>query len=295
MEVTASITDRIKALLSHYNLNANSVTAKLGYSTTSKMYKILQGAEPSFPTLVDFLKAFPAVSGDWLLLGVGPMVREGAELVPAAAPVHTKIAAPQQTEMNREAGLQVLTVTVDRDGEENMVLFPREVQAGYPSRMNDAVYLKDMKPYHLPGFEGGTYRAFEVDGLSMAPTFDNRDIVVCSYVDRWHLLKPWECYVVVTAENLLLKRIGEVITDRRGTVELFSDNPGYDPYTLPVSDLVQIWQVRGYLSTAVPSRSDRNGQTMARLQEVLELLGHDYHEVRRHLEESATSHATHKK
>ena len=293
MEATASVTDRIKALLSYYNLNANSVTAKLGYSTTSKMYKILQGAEPSFPTLVDFLKAFPAVSSDWLMLGAGPMMREGAEVAPVTASAPTKVVASQKTEVNREAGFQVLTVTVDRDGEENTVLFSREAQAVYPSRMNDAVYLKDMKPYHIPGFEGGTYRAFEVDGLSMAPTFGNRDIVVCSYVDRWHLLKPWECYVVVTAENLLLKRIGDVITDRRGTVELFSDNPGYGPYTLPVSDLVQLWQVRGYLSTAVPPRPDRNGQTMERLHEVMELLGHDYHEVRRYLEENVPSRVPH--
>ncbi|MGI4883975.1 MAG: S24 family peptidase [Janthinobacterium lividum] len=258
------------------------------------MYKILQGAEPSFPTLVDFLKAFPAVSGDWLLLGAGAMMREGAQPAPAKdEAASTKIAAPTKFEASHSDGLRVLTVTVDKDDEENTVLFPREAQAGYPTRMNDAVYLKDMKPYHIPGFEGGSYRAFEVDGLSMAPTFGNRDIVVCSYVDRWHLLKPWECYVVVTQENLLLKRIGDVITDRRGTVELFSDNPGYDPYTLPVSDLVQLWQVRGYLSTAVPPRPDRQGNILERLQEVIELLGHDYHEVRRYLEENVPLRAPH--
>lgn len=288
MEANATVTDRIKSLLGHFGLNANSVTAKLGYSTTSKMYKILQGAEPSFPTLVDFLKAFPAVSGDWLMLGEGPMLREGsASSAGRVRETSTKVAAPPKVEINHGPGLQILTVTVDKDGEENTVLFPREAQAGYPSRMNDAVYLQDMTPYHIPGFEGGTYRAFEVDGLSMSPTFGNRDIVVCSFVERWHLLKPWECYVVVTQENLLLKRISDVITDRRGTVELFSDNPGYDPYRLPVSDLVQLWQVRGFLSTAIPPRPDRQGNAMERLQEVIELLGHDYHEVRRFLDESA--------
>ena len=284
MDASVTVTDRIKLLLQHYNLNANSVTTKLGYSTTSKMYKILQGAEPSFPTLVDFLKVFPAVSSDWLLLGSGPMLREGAASAPdKEAPAPTKVA----THNKHEDSLKVLTVTVDKDGDENTVLFPREAQAGYPTRMNDDVYLQDMKPYHIPGFEGGSYRAFEVDGLSMHPTFNNRDIVVCSYVDRWHLLKPWECYVVVTQENLLLKRIGEVITDRRGTVELYSDNPGYDAYRLPVSDLVQLWHVRGYLSTAVPTRPDNRGALLERLQEVIESLGHDYHEVRRFLDEGS--------
>ncbi len=293
MEANATVTDRIKILLQHYKLNANSVTQKLGYSTTSKMYKILQGAEPSFPTLVDFLKVFPDVSSDWLLLGQGSMLRDGAAAAPPQdTPVPTKVTALPKAVVNHEPNLHVLTVTVDKDGEENTVLFPREAQAGYPTRMNDTVYLQDMTPYYIPGFEGGNYRAFEVDGLSMTPTFGNRDIVICSFVDRWHLLKPWECYVVVTQENLLLKRIGDVITDRRGTVELFSDNPGYDPYRLPVSDLVQIWQVRGYLSTAVPPRPDRHGQLLERLQEVIELLGHDYHEVRRYLDESAQAAAS---
>lgn len=293
MQANASVTDRIKALLQHYNLNANSITQKLGYSTTSKMYKILQGAEPSFPTLVDFLKAFPAVSSDWLLLGQGFMLREGAESTPAKPePAPTKVTALPKASQGHERNLHVLTVTVDKDGEENTVLFPREAQAGYPSRLNDAVYLQDMTPYYIPGFEGGNYRAFEVDGLSMSPTFGNRDIVICSYVDRWHLLKPWECYVVVTQENLLLKRISDVITDRRGTVELYSDNPGYDPYRLPVSDLVQLWQVRGYLSTAVPPRPDRQGHVMERPREVSELLGRDYHEVRKFLDESAQTAAS---
>jgi phage repressor protein C with HTH and peptisase S24 domain len=277
MEANANVSDRIKAILQHYGLNANSVTARLGYSTTSKMYKILQGAEPSFPTLVDFLKEFPDISSDWLMLEKGPMLR--GEAPDAVA----KLVQPQRAMTSPE----VLTVTVDATGEENTLLVPLSVQAGYPAQFNEAVYLSDMKPYHLPGFERGTYRAFEVEGVSMSPTFGHRDIVVCSYVDRWDLLKPWECYVVVTAENLLLKRIGAVITDRRGTFELHSDNSGYDSYRLPVADLLQLWQVRGYISTSIPARPSTSPHTMERLQEVIELLGHDYHEVRKFLEESA--------
>lgn len=281
METHATITDRLKALLQHYSLNANSVTARLGYSTTSKMYKILQGAEPSYPTLVDFLKEFPEVSSDWLLLGKGPMLRGAA----AESPVKAEL--PQRA----ITGAEVLTVTVDADGEENTLLVPLAVQAGYPSHFNEAVYLSDMKPYHLPGFERGTYRAFEVEGLSMSPTFGHRDIVVCSYVDRWDLLKPLECYVIVTAENLLLKRVSERIIDKRGTFELHSDNSAYGSYRLPVADLLQLWQVRGYISTSVPPRPTNNGLAMERLQEVIELLGHDYHEVRKFLEDTVRERA----
>lgn len=120
----------------------------------------------------------------------------------------------------------------------------------------------------------------------MSPTFGYKDIVVCSVVDRKSLLKPWE-YYVVTSENLLLKRISAVITDADETFELHSDNPGYEPYQLPVADIQQLWMVRSYLSTSIPARPmDRTAQTMERLQEVIELPGHNYHEVRRYLQES---------
>lgn len=111
----------------------------------------------------------------------------------------------------------------------------------------------------------------------MSPTFGHKDIVVCSVVDRRSLLKPWE-YYVVTSENLLLKRISAVIADADETFELHSDNPGYEPYRLPVADIQQLWMVRSYLSTSIPARPmDRTAQTMERLQEVIELLGHNYH------------------
>lgn len=98
------------------------------------------------------------------------------------------------------------------------------------------------------------------------------DIVVCSYVDRWDRLKPWECYVIVTAKNLLPKRISERIVDKRGSLELHSDNPSYDPCRLPVADLLPLWQVRGYILTSISPRPTNNGLAMERLQEVIKLL-----------------------
>ena len=49
---------------------------------------------------------------------------------------------------------RVLTITVDGDKNENMLLVPLTAQAGYPLLHNEAVYLQDMKPYHLRGLSG---------------------------------------------------------------------------------------------------------------------------------------------
>lgn len=279
--ISASVADRVQVLLSHYGLNASSATKKLGYGTTSKMYKILQGAEPSFPTLVDFLTVWPEVSPDWLMLGKGPMFRGG--VTDTGEPAEKKH-LPKRAVTDR----QILTVTVDKLGDENTLMIPARAQAGYTRSFNEAVYLQQMRPYHIPGFEHGTYRAFEVSGDSMEPTINHRDIVVGSYVDRWDLLQPGEIYVVVTDENILLKRIPRRITDRNGMVDLLSDNPTVKPYDLPAADIVQLWVVLGYISTYIPSTPDI---TAERLWEIIELLGHDRGEVRRYLLENAPSNA----
>lgn len=285
MEPAATVTDRIKKILQYYDLNANSVTHRLGYSTTSKMYSILRGTEPSFPTLVDILRVFPAVSPGWLVLGEGVMLRSEPS---GPAPTQT-----QSQPLNRlpvvNSG-RVVTITVDKDGDDNLELVPIPAQAGYALQHNEAVFVKDLPRYRVPGFEHGKFRAFEVSGDSMEPTLNHRDIVVCSYVDNWRLLVPDDIYVVVTDESVMLKRIRHRITDLAGEVMLHSDNSHRRPYPLDAAEITQLWRVRGYISSYLPSAPD---VTIERLWEVIEQLGFDKGEVRRHMEENAPAHAPH--
>ena len=55
---------------------------------------------------------------------------------------------------------------------------------------NNAMYLQQLTNYRIPGFEWGDFRAFEVDGDSMEPTINHRDIVVASRVEELRLLEP---------------------------------------------------------------------------------------------------------
>ncbi|WP_240734953.1 S24 family peptidase [Hymenobacter sp. UV11] len=178
----------------------------------------------------------------------------------------------------------MLTITVDRDGNDNTEMVPVQAQAGYGLQHNEAVFLQELPKYRIPGFEHGTYRAFEVAGDSMEPTLNHRDIVVASYVDNWRLLEPGDVYVVVTSESVMLKRIRERITAHDMTVMLYSDNHHRKPYPMDCVDITEIWRVRGYISTYLPSAPDI---TAERLWEVFETLGLDKGEIRRHLEENA--------
>jgi repressor LexA len=275
---------RIKQLLEHYKLTTYQANEKLGYSKSSKLYKVLSNeVRPGYETLLEIITAFPEVSAAWLLNGLGPMLTGAASTF--AAPASNSAVAGRLPAVNSG---QVLTITVDREGNDNTELVPVQAQAGYGLQHNEAVFLQDLPKYRIPGFERGNFRAFEVAGDSMEPTLNHRDIVVASYVDNWRLLEPGDIYVVVTAESVMLKRIRERITKQDMTVMLHSDNHHRKPYPMDVVDISELWRVRGYISTYLPSAPD---VTVERLWEVIEALGFDKGEVRRHLEENAPTDA----
>jgi phage repressor protein C with HTH and peptisase S24 domain len=277
---------RIKQLLEHYQLTTYQANEKLGYAKSSKLYKVLSNeVRPGYETLLEIITAFPDVSALWLLNGSGPMITGPAATDAAPSAPRAVVASKRLPAVNSG---RVLTLTIDREGNENTELVPVQAQAGYSVQHNEAVYLQELPRYRIPGFEHGTYRAFEVAGDSMEPTLNHRDVVVCSYVDNWRLLVPGEVYVVVTDESVMLKRIHERITDRAGEVMLHSDNPHRKPYPMDAADITQIWRVRGYISTYIPSKPD---VTVERLWEVIDLLGGDRGAVRQHLEENAPSDA----
>ncbi|WP_317173560.1 S24 family peptidase [Hymenobacter montanus] len=225
------------------------------------------------------------MSSSWLVLGEGPMLLgETGGAVPAAEKKTTAGRAPVVNSGH------VVAITVDKDGDDNMEMVPIHAQAGYALQHNEAVFVQDLPRYRVPGFEHGKFRAFEVAGDSMEPTLNHRDIVVCSYVDNWRLLVPDDIYVVVTTESVMLKRIRVRISGKGDEVVLHSDNPHRRPYPLDATDITELWRVRGYISTYLPSAPD---VTVERLWEVIEALGFDKGEVRRHLMENATPNATH--
>ncbi|QKG58787.1 hypothetical protein GKZ68_00255 [Hymenobacter sp. BRD128] len=270
---------RVRQLFEEKGLNASSAAKALGYSVPSKLYSILQGvAAPNYSTLTDMLDKWPDLSAEWLLMGRGPMLRGTPTAGPAAKP------AAGQPLAGSTGVERVLVVTVDPNGNENTSLVPVVAQAGYARQHNEAVYLQQLGHYRIPGFEQGTYRAFEVSGDSMEPTLNHRDVVIGSAVERWDLLTPGAIYVVCTVQSVLLKRIYQRITDFGGLLELHADNYSVKPYTLPVEAITELWEVRGYLSSYIPSTPD---MTVERLWEIVGQLGLDKGEVRRHLADSS--------
>ncbi len=149
------------------------------------------------------------------------------------------------------ANLRVLSISVDKDDNENIELVPMKASAGYLNGYADPEYVSVLPKLYLPMFKQGTYRAFEIKGDSMLP-LQSGTIIIGEYVQNWGDVKQAETYVVVSkSEGVVYKRIGNKFKDNK-KLKLVSDNPVYEPYEVSGEDILELWKAKAYISTHLP-------------------------------------------
>ncbi|OCX53836.1 transcriptional regulator [Mucilaginibacter sp. PPCGB 2223] len=149
------------------------------------------------------------------------------------------------------ANLRVLSISVDRDDNENIELVPVKASAGYMNGYADPEYVAKLPKFNLPMFTNGTYRAFEIKGDSMLP-LPSGSIIIAEYVENWADVKNAETYVVVSKnDGVVYKRIGNKFKDQK-KLKLVSDNPVYEPYEVSGEDILELWKAKAYISTQLP-------------------------------------------
>ncbi|MEM9919080.1 MAG: S24 family peptidase [Bacteroidota bacterium] len=152
---------------------------------------------------------------------------------------------------------RVLTIVTNSRDDERIVHVPVPAQAGYASEMSDPVFIQDLPTFSLPDYKYkvGTHRSFDVAGDSMEPTLFEGDKVICSFLEPtlWeNSLKDNYVYVIVTRGDIVVKRVTNKIKEKR-QLELRSDNSFYEPYTVNLGDVREIWYVRAKISPFLPS------------------------------------------
>ncbi len=149
------------------------------------------------------------------------------------------------------ANLRVLSVSVDKNDNENIELVPMKASAGYMNGYADPEYVAKLPKFYLPMFKQGTYRAFEIKGDSMLPLVSGT-IIIGEYVENWGDVKTAETYVVVSkSEGVVYKRVGNKFRDNK-KLKLVSDNPVYEPYEVSGEDILELWKAKAYISTNLP-------------------------------------------
>ena len=136
-------------------------------------------------------------------------------------------------------GKEILTLTVDSSGEENVEFVTHKASAGYINGYCDPEYIRDLPKISIPFLsKSNTYRAFEITGQSMLPV-KSGDIIIGKYLDNLENIKNGKTYIVVSKTNgVVYKRILELFSDN---ILLISDNSVYEPFTIPLSDVLEIW------------------------------------------------------
>jgi len=152
----------------------------------------------------------------------------------------------------RGGNLRVLASTVSADNEENIELVPVKAQAGYTSGFSDPEYISELQVFQLPFLsKEKKYRTFQLRGDSMLP-IPEKAWVTGEYVQDWHSLKTGEACVVLTHQDGIVFKIIENRIEEDGELLLFSLNPLYEPYGIPVNDIREIWRFVHFISHELP-------------------------------------------
>ena len=136
-------------------------------------------------------------------------------------------------------GRDVLAITVDSHGDENVELVTHKASAGYINGYHDPEYIRELPKISIPFLsKSSTYRAFEIAGQSMLPV-KNGDIIIGRYLDNLEKVQNGKTYIIVSKNNgIVYKRILELFSNN---FLLISDNSTYDPYTISLTEVVEVW------------------------------------------------------
>ncbi|MDQ3535701.1 MAG: LexA family transcriptional regulator [Bacteroidota bacterium] len=177
-------------------------------------------------------------------------------------------ASPSRAPGNANQPLRVLSITVDRQNIENIELVPQKAAAGYLNGYADPEYLEQLPKFQLPMLPAiGTYRAFEISGDSMLP-LQSGTIVIGKYLDDWQNLQSSKTYILVSQkEGVVYKRI--YFQNDSEVLKLVSDNQSYEPYEISLSEVMEIWEAKAFISLSFPHPDGMGEMSLEKLKNIV--------------------------
>jgi transcriptional regulator with XRE-family HTH domain len=144
------------------------------------------------------------------------------------------ISSPKETYLQKRRNI--------KNAERQRIEFvPVKAAAGYLSGYNDEEFIEELNTFTLPMLGAGSYRAFEITGDSMLPV-ESGAVIVCHKVNDWEDIKNNQSYIVLTKkEGIVFKRVLKS-NRNKNKLTLVSDNPQYEPYPVPLEEVLEMWQ-----------------------------------------------------
>ena len=172
----------------------------------------------------------------WLLTGKGEMLKTEKTEEPIVKIVEGRDLVPKVVVVNEE------------NDEAFIPLVEYKAQAGYLTGYLDENYIEKLPMYNVPGLYGGTFRMFQVKGLSMYPTLQDGSYVIGEFVETWEYMTDNRVYIIVTVnEGIIVKRVKNRIKKYK-SLYCSSDNREYGNIRIPIEDVKEIWEAKMHLS-----------------------------------------------
>jgi hypothetical protein len=150
------------------------------------------------------------------------------------------------------SNIRILAISTDRANKENVEYVPIKAKAGYRSGHTDPDFIASLPKFSMPNLPGnGTFRMFPTSGDSMLPLPEGAD-VICQFVADWTALKVGTLSIVILRgeQDFVFKRV--TISSEDKSLYLESLNPAYEPYRVPVGEVLEIWKYHSYQSRQIP-------------------------------------------
>ncbi|QXP58386.1 XRE family transcriptional regulator [Olleya sp. HaHaR_3_96] len=139
-------------------------------------------------------------------------------------------------------------ITVDDDNENLIEVVPVKTSAGYLAGYDDPEYIEQLQKIKLPFLPTGKHRAFPIKGDSMLPMKDGA-FVIGRFVEDRSEIKSGRTYVLVTLnDGMVYKRVYNNIA-LNDSLLLVSDNKVYNDYSVPISEVLEIWEFTCSINT----------------------------------------------
>lgn len=200
---------RVRQVIEMAGMSVSKFAEKVNIGQTTLNNQLLEKRALSIDVLNKILNAFPELSAEWLLRGKGSMY------------IATESGESEETRPRIPFDAAAGTLTVGVDGV-------------MPYQCEQMPVVRAFPRYDF---------TILVRGESMAPEYQSGDEVACLYVRESTYTQWGRVHVLDTTQGVVIKRI----YDRGDMVLCKSDNPRYEDFSIPKSEVFNIALVIGLI------------------------------------------------
>lgn len=164
--------------------------------------------------------------------------------------------------------LRVLATTINKENIDNIELVNEKASAGYTRSFADPEFIKILPAFQLPFLpKDRKFRTFQISGDSMLPIPDG-SFVTGEFLQNWNNIKDGLPYIVLTLDDGIMFKIIENRIKQEGKLNMISLNREYEPFTININQVREVWKFFHYISSEMPERNIQKDELIETVTEI---------------------------